>query len=226
MPDLPAFHGWTHRPKALGGTDPVEIAVDPITITSFFTGTYSVGPVPAMTIPHNTLTVLEWEVNTNSATEPGQGSFYASDAFATAGSEQTTHNAAAHTAAMWIYRSGLYLVGCAVQWETGNYQKQSQLQQEIDPPTGASDDSFFGVIHDQAPTLVTAPIASMLLPQNPVVTAASTTHQHIDVWEIPPPGAGDATDRKFQVEVLQTSGSDKQVLAARLSVIRLSDVTY
>lgn len=24
MPDLPAFHGWTHRPKAQGGTDPVD----------------------------------------------------------------------------------------------------------------------------------------------------------------------------------------------------------
>lgn len=27
MTDLPAFHGWTHRPKELGGTDPVEIIV-------------------------------------------------------------------------------------------------------------------------------------------------------------------------------------------------------
>lgn len=25
MPDLPAFHGWTHRPKAQGGTDPIDI---------------------------------------------------------------------------------------------------------------------------------------------------------------------------------------------------------
>lgn len=26
VPDLPAFHGWTHRPKSQGGTDPIEAA--------------------------------------------------------------------------------------------------------------------------------------------------------------------------------------------------------
>jgi hypothetical protein len=29
MPDLPAFHGWTHRPKALGGTDPIPATIGP-----------------------------------------------------------------------------------------------------------------------------------------------------------------------------------------------------
>lgn len=30
MTELPAFHAWTHRPKAQGGTDPIEAAASPI----------------------------------------------------------------------------------------------------------------------------------------------------------------------------------------------------
>ena len=36
---LPAMHGWTHRPKALGGTDPIDIPTGAIT----WAKTYGVG---------------------------------------------------------------------------------------------------------------------------------------------------------------------------------------
>jgi hypothetical protein len=217
-PELPTLHAHTHRPKALGGTDPVEVAADPITYTTFWIGTFDSTPdVPAMTIPDSALTNIEFVEQSSSATEPGFGTFFANDSFATAGSEEDAHNPAATTEEIFVYRQGMYLVGCTVQWEDGNYPKQTQLQSLT--TGGGSLEPLFGSIHSESPTKYPAPIAAGLLSQNPVVTTADMAHQQIDMWDI-----GDSmgpTQFSWRVQVLQTSGSDKQVLAARLSVVRL-----
>lgn len=205
-PELPAFHGWTHRPKAQGGTDPIPgLGGTGLVYTVFWTGTDQV-------IPTATPTILDFD-------EAG-GVWDSSDSFATCGNDVGAHDPGLTTTdKMYVYpeRTGL-LVGCAVIWETGNYPKRTQLVAE-NPGGATSPASLFAAgFYDGGGSSGAAalwPTAPALLTQDPFDTAQDTMHSQFDVWYFSQP------DGYWQVVVTHSAGSDRTVKFAQLSILKI-----
>jgi hypothetical protein len=205
---MPEYHGWTHRPKALGGTDPVDFAVQPWVLYRWYKEEDQV-------IADDTLTTIAWtDVHAADA-------WFSTDGFVRAGNAIGSHDTGLTTTeGIFQYAPGLWWVGYVIEWETGNYTKRSYLEIDSQADGVAGLEPIFGLdwAGGPTPTAVRNIYANQVLAQDPLDTGAETYHHHADVWDI-----SVADSRKWLVRVRQTSGSDKTIFKAKLSAIWMGE---
>lgn len=196
---MSSYHGWTHRPKAEGGTDPIGLtALDVKVFQAYSTATQV---IPTGTTA-NTLSFAE-----------ASGAWPTT--FNLVGNAAGAHDGGLTTTQEWfVYEGGLFFAGFAVVWETGNYAKRARIRQRFGSSGGTSTPlvAAHGTYGELANTFVA---------QNAYDTSLSTPHS---MWDMAVVRPDLQTDPRFAVEATQTSGSNKNITFVNLVLIRLAAV--
>lgn len=218
-PDLPTQHAWTHRPKAEGGTDPIEFPT-----TAGFTYKYAIAGFgnDRNVIAQNTNDGLIWD-----GADPASGGvdFFSSDHDVLGDAPGAWDGTTVTIPGVYVYSPGFYQVSYNLRWQSGpaDYPRASWLGFS-EPDTA----SFLVPMWGQGAAVGTSSSISDKWANNTLgVTplGGQGSHTQTLVWLIDDP-TGVNEDRVFGVSVRHTYGGDQNFLGSvsKLVVIKMSDI--